>query len=650
MLLRFRSVGFAYGLIVWIGLVANAQKSATIPYEADSVTKVALLAQWQHAMDQMKIEQSDLRLSKAIAWADSAIKIGTRLQETYYSFEATRQLGVLNAQQGKYADALSIFRTLLDNHKVIPTALLARVHYNIGNVFTALRRYDNALLSFNQAWQMLESDTGEHLNKSNILHNVAFMYLNMEQFDSCETAFQRFFHHDHTHNIREFPFNALRNYAYLLMRTGSLKQAKTYLDSIMQYKGPEFTPQLKGLTYKAYGELYNIMEKPALALLSLEAADKILRPSNNQPMMMDLALQRYRAYKLIGDYSLALEQFEQYEALQDTLNKQVEDELNASLLAGMQKIADTFEKQALEARSKLLKSQSESDKRVRGYLILVLVLAFVVLMLLAVQLQKGLKQKNELQAAVQSRTEVIREQLKQLELKNSDLEKATNELNSFLYSASHDLRAPIASLLGLVQVGRIALHKPEELEHYFTLQEQSLRRMDEVIHGLMDFAEHKNRTLQLADVDLPALIQGVLDDFSFHPMHAPMERKCTYHFEETFRTDRSRLLLVLRNLIQNAYKYANPNEEFPFVHIDGCIHGDGTLELSVADNGVGISEENQQRVFEMFYRASTKKQGSGLGLYICKETIEKLGGELTLVSALGQGTKVVIRLPVWRRN
>lgn len=609
--------------------------------KADSANEVL----WSRLIESLKAEQANLNFEAAHAWADSAIAVGKLMPTSFQRFEPMRLKGVLLVQEGKLSEALSIYRSILANHKILPNHLVARVHYNVGNVFNSLRRYDNALLSFNQAWQMLEQDTGEHLNKINILHNVAYLYLSKEQYDSCEVAFERLFEYERYHSFEGLPLNVLRNYAFFLMRTGSFAQAKLYLDSILSSDKKYLTPLIKGATYQAYGELYNLMEKPALALLSLGAVDKILKSGNNQPLKVALTLQRYKAYKLLGNYALALEQYERYTALQDTLNNEIEDELYASLMSGMQKIADNFEKQAYEARASLLKNQSESEKRVRLYLILILALAGIVLLLLAIQLNKGLKQKNELQAAVLSRTEVIREQLKELELKNSDLLKATNELNSFLYSASHDLRAPIASLLGLVQVARISIENPKELLQYFMLQDQTLRRMDDVIHGLMDFAEHKNRTIQRSSVDLKEFIQSVLNDFSFHPMHAPMECICTIHLNRPFHTDRSRLLLVMRNLIQNAYKYANPQEPKPFLHIEGALREDGLLELKVTDNGVGISEDNQLRVFEMFYRASSKKQGSGLGLYICKETVEKLGGTLTLESKVGVGTTLTMLLP-----
>src|SRR6185437_11528662 len=111
-----------------------------------------------------------------------------------------------------------------------------------------------------------------------------------------------------------------------------------------------------------------------------------------------------------------------------------------------------------------------------------------------------------------------------------------------------------------------------------------------------------------------------------------------------FYSDRSRLSIILNNLISNSIRYQNPEAADPFVEIYVEISA-SSAEIRIRDNGIGIDKENHEKVFNMFYRVSTKSVGSGLGLYIVKETVEKLHGVIDLESVPGKGTAFSIHLP-----
>lgn len=109
-------------------------------------------------------------------------------------------------------------------------------------------------------------------------------------------------------------------------------------------------------------------------------------------------------------------------------------------------------------------------------------------------------------------------------------------------------------------------------------------------------------------------------------------------------SDAMRLKIVLNNLLNNAIKYHDHNKESRFIRISVKPAGDGMI-FSVTDNGMGIPAEHHDKVFNMFYRASDKSKGSGLGLYIVKESLGQLGGTVSLKSELGQGSTFTVQLP-----
>jgi signal transduction histidine kinase len=109
-------------------------------------------------------------------------------------------------------------------------------------------------------------------------------------------------------------------------------------------------------------------------------------------------------------------------------------------------------------------------------------------------------------------------------------------------------------------------------------------------------------------------------------------------------SDAMRLKIILNNLMNNAIKYHDHNKQRPFIRISVSPTGEGT-HFSVCDNGMGIPAEHHDKIFNMFYRASDKSKGSGLGLYIVKQSLGQLGGSVTLKSRLGEGSTFTVLIP-----
>jgi signal transduction histidine kinase len=112
----------------------------------------------------------------------------------------------------------------------------------------------------------------------------------------------------------------------------------------------------------------------------------------------------------------------------------------------------------------------------------------------------------------------------------------------------------------------------------------------------------------------------------------------------TFFTDALRLRIVINNLLSNAIKYVDPKKEKSFVAVDMRV-ADGSLEVKVKDNGIGIKEEFKDQIWDIFFRGVSTIPGSGLGLYILKESVKNIKGQVDFESAEGEGTEFVVRLP-----
>jgi signal transduction histidine kinase len=233
------------------------------------------------------------------------------------------------------------------------------------------------------------------------------------------------------------------------------------------------------------------------------------------------------------------------------------------------------------------------------------------------------------------------ERTKELEIQNEELTKVNNELDRFVYSVSHDLRAPLLSTLGLIDISRFETNEQEKAR-YLELMYKSIRKLDNFIIDIINLSKNARLDLQVEPVEFDKLINTILEEHSFIENFKTIEFIIEVKQAGNFFTDSKRLTIVLNNLISNAIRYSRMQQ--PFVKIQVQADGDRAI-IEISDNGIGIAQEHIDKIFNMFYRASQTKAGSGLGLYIVKETIQKLKGTIQVQSKIEHGSSFVIQIP-----
>ncbi len=229
-------------------------------------------------------------------------------------------------------------------------------------------------------------------------------------------------------------------------------------------------------------------------------------------------------------------------------------------------------------------------------------------------------------------------------LEKIELLKSTNkQLDNFVYSATHDLKAPLASLSGLISIFRYE-DDTEQQEFYLQLMEKSIHRLNEFIKEIVDYSRNSNQELKVEKINFQELVDEVFEGLE-HMEEATITQKIINIDQHSlFFSDKHRLKVVLSNLITNAYKYGSSHRRDSFIHVH--VQADSQqASIHIKDNGQGISQEHLDRIFDMFFRASAGKGGSGLGLYIVKETIEKMQGNIHVVSEVGKGSCFIVTIP-----
>ena len=226
--------------------------------------------------------------------------------------------------------------------------------------------------------------------------------------------------------------------------------------------------------------------------------------------------------------------------------------------------------------------------------------------------------------------------------KNQMLRKANDELDRFVYSTSHDLKAPLSSVLGLINLSE-KIEDRNELLKYFEMMKGRIATMENFINDITDYSRNSRLEVKVEPIKLFDLVHEIFSNHSFFDGVKEINPSINIDKDLTIRTDIERLKIILNNLINNSIKYRNLQTE-NLIRLSAEIKGDDAF-ISIEDNGIGIEEAHIEKIFDMFYRASELSKGSGLGLYIVKETIDKLGGKISVKSNLGQGTSFTVQLP-----
>lgn len=222
------------------------------------------------------------------------------------------------------------------------------------------------------------------------------------------------------------------------------------------------------------------------------------------------------------------------------------------------------------------------------------------------------------------------------------LQEANKELKTFIYRASHDIRGPICSLKGLISVAKNEAGE-NNLGQLMDFMDNSANRLDTILIHLISTLELKDKEIQPEAIDFKELIGDILDQHKGSSKFQRLELSVKT-VPPVYLSDKKILIAIFKNIIDNAVKYHNYSIERPCIGIE-VKEAESGLEITIADNGVGIRPELVDKVFDMFFRASSQTEGIGLGLYLTKIGVEKLNGTISLKSEEREGTEVSIFIP-----
>ena len=232
--------------------------------------------------------------------------------------------------------------------------------------------------------------------------------------------------------------------------------------------------------------------------------------------------------------------------------------------------------------------------------------------------------------------------IQQRVLAEEELKIRNLELDNFVYKVSHDLRAPLASILGLINLTKLE-GADSDKEYYIDLMEGQVNKLDHFIRDILSHSKNLKMSVAADIIDFNEIVQKCFDDLGYMKASSKVVREISIDDVQLI-SDKWRISEIFRNLIGNAIKYRNQEVDENLVAVTVTKEGKG-CRIDVKDNGIGIARDKLPHVMEMFYRGAETSDGSGIGLYIVQKAVEKLEGNISIESEPKFGSTFSIWLP-----
>ena len=228
------------------------------------------------------------------------------------------------------------------------------------------------------------------------------------------------------------------------------------------------------------------------------------------------------------------------------------------------------------------------------------------------------------------------------------LKSKNEELATLLYRISHDLRAPVCSLLGLIELVKRE-EKYGECLAQIEMMGGCAENLDSILHDLFEILQITHKEIVTKPIEVRSMVMVVIKSLENLPNFKHVNFKIKIPKDLRYTGDVLSFRSIVQNLLSNSVNYCDWQTRMPVVNVT-AHHVNSIVNINISDNGKGIQKIEQPKVFDMFYRSSPNSMGTGLGLYIVSKSVEKLGGTVKLTSEFRKGTDVTIVLPETNKN
>lgn len=575
-------------------------------------------------------------------------------QDTGKAMHVLNNVGLIYQDQGRLGDALNQFMTVLEfRQKQQDSTLIAPALLNVGLVYQQREQLEKAERFFTEALELSQaiddkfrsvaamnslastwSDQGRHQDAAKLHAEAEKIAMQVsDQFGLAEACVGR---------AREFSYlNQPDSAAYMA------QEALRICRAIGRKSG-----EAQALLIMGEGRLRS--GNPGAAIANLKMGIAIADTIGHNSLKRD-------GYRTLSEAYSALGIFREAYQMQDSfiqLNSEINSERNDNVIAELQAQYEAGQQEEAISALQLKTAEDELNIARSRRRNIILIAGSSILLVLALALFMRFRQKKRLAALVEDQRTQSEQQRRKVEAQNkqireinSNLERmiearthavisAKEELDVFLYQSAHALRRPLVRVEGLVSLIQQKLTEPEDL----VLLEKlglTLSGMDSLLHKLVTTNEVQRREPELAPIDVPALIEEVAEAFDW----TGNELKIDIPAGIEIVADEFLLRTIFTYTLENALQYRSEDPSKPQAITVSVGEDEALTIFHIKDNGRGIPQGEEEKIFDMFYRADHQTRGSGLGLYVVRKAAEKLHGTATAAQLPEGGAHIRIEFP-----
>lgn len=561
-----------------------------------------------------------LAATDTTAEARTAAGIAQNLGDAYMNLGATAE-----AFQN-YDKAISF------GEKAKDSLLLATSLNNIGESHNRINEYDKAAYYLERGLEISKAIDFKP-GQLRVLLNLGNTRSSQSRFQEAEKLYAEALELSKKVRPDTPPVQIQYNLGELYYRMGRHDDAETYFQMSLDNSMKSGIPQ--GIYYNSTGlgnveiARNNIVNAISRYITALETARKL----NNPPFIQAAHEKLYELNKKQGDYEAALNHLEAFRSISDSLKTEESDRMLADYKTRLEVQRKDQLNTALEAE----KTAQQAQLQLQYWFLGLGALVIAVVGIFAALLFKANREKNKIN--------------RQLKDQKKRLEEANDVKDKLFSIVAHDLRTPLSAMTGILELVREQALSEEEMRELFREMEFSLQQNMNVMENLLVWAKQQMSGLNVEIRPLKAkeVVDEILEAYKFNARHKQISLKNKLESNLEVLGDYDLFKLVIRNLISNSIKFSEPGNE---IVIDAKIKDEAVL-FEVRDRGVGIPEEIQTKIFSdgMHSRKGTRQEkGSGLGLTLCKESVEKQGGGIYFESTEGKGTTFYFTLPAFQEE
>lgn len=572
----------------------------------------------------------------AIDLYKQVLALADTLNSERYSVGVLINLATAYSSQSDVNKGLQYYFEALERSEELGNnEFIAIITNNLGDKYNDMENYDQAEYYLNRSREISE-EQGFQTNLVRVLLNLGNTYMATDRYDQAENAYFRVLDLHKESGNATGEIQVIYNLGMLNLAKGEYSEARKFLtQSLNRSEEININP---GIFYSTNGlgelelELGNIQEAVDRYQKGVSVTEEIENPG----MKVSAYQNMYTVYKEAGNAAEALSWLERVNSLRDDMRSAENERLRAQF-------ETKFNLRRSEQENKLIEIQQQQQqaqlKQQRWIIISALVGILILLIAGFVLIRTNQKRKAANLKLIESNRS-LKKLNGTVQDQKEELERLNNIKTKLFAIIAHDLRGPLGSLQSLLYLLREHDLSEKETNELTANLEKNMLENSSMMDNLLGWAQSQMNGLSINKraFDLQLAVQSVLDQFKLQLESKGIELITEVPEGTMIYADYDLMKLVLRNLIANAIKFSNPDST---ILIKSRKTDADTYQVAVEDSGVGIPENVKHKIFsdEHFTSAGTNKEkGSGLGLNLCKEYVEKHGGSIWFESETDEGT------------